>query len=653
MPAPAPRAAPSPPTDLTAALAGLHDAIEALPGPAPGVARRVEGRVRDVAGAPVAGVRVILSGRNAGDFGWDVEAAIDGADLPRALLDEVTATLDPDLDALRLAAIAIRDLAWRHAGTARTEGEAVTDAAGLFTLDAPGTGVPFVSFRHDGYAFEDAHGVGAPSLRVDARPLEVIAIPAGRARVRVLLPDGSPATGAVVYATPRPLDEEVDGDRTVLLLAEGEHALEARLEEEGGVVTYCEPVGAVVVHAGASIDLDIRLRPRVDLRVRLAAPPPPVVPFDHRRPSSSPPQIVLLAVPRGTRPQDVSGREPKWTLMCDVEPIRDGERDLSVVVFRGLRPGTYAVFAEWGGGGATPAVIVEAVPGLTEVSLEAPGWEALGGIRGIALGPDGEPLEDAAWFLPGDEELMRNPLRGGDVLLFPGPAPEGERWGGALVVEWSGRGKILVPRSVPPAREVTVRFVEPRTLHVRVTPSPGAEGMQVGVVASPRLLGERPPAPLFDGRYEQRKATAIAENAGDDAGVASLGPLQPGAYIVTVVALQSHTPELRLAAVPVEVREGVDTTVTIPLPPLHEVVLASDARVGALVHAPGDDPGNVPHPIYWPEVIAPEEPHRVRLPEGAWELRWGTDMNWRGAPRAGFVRFRTPGTDRVAVEVGP
>jgi hypothetical protein len=237
--------------------------------------------------------------------------------------------------------------------------------------------------------------------------------------------------------------------------------------------------------------------------------------------------------------------------------------------FPDVAPGRYALGVARGSRGRV--VVVEEVDvgtGLVEHDLRVPSPDPSEFISVSVLGPDGEPLKGVQISTgykskgsssSGGSTVVRRP--DGTLWVFHhehqfSEDPEGTYW---ITLTAKNHGNVTLEYRKGERSEWTVRMEEPGRVEARVT---GIEKSPVADRLSFQLL-----APSADGRvFRDTRSERV-----DAAGLQVLSSVQPGEYALVLLVAHSHV-SMPVARVPVTVRGGRNEF-TVPLPPLHQVVV--------------------------------------------------------------------------------
>ncbi len=244
--------------------------------------------------------------------------------------------------------------------------------------------------------------------------------------------------------------------------------------------------------------------------------------------------------------------------------------------FTGLKPGTYHLVVFWSDTERIAAeALVEVGEGMSTCNLRVPPPDPGTYLVLWVYDPFGNPVSRVSVSV--EMETRHTSSRRGATLL---PQEDGSFWvlwpefeidsrgtmesvSYTLIVESPAYGRQEVEVDPARDREVTVRFVEPAMLTVKLE---GTEQLDPSVRL--RVMVTRP----GEGRGPF-SAVAVKEQSADSSGVAKIGPLAPGVYEVKVV-LQEEVGFGRtlLSSATVTLASG-ENNVTLSLAPLSDLVV--------------------------------------------------------------------------------
>jgi hypothetical protein len=528
-PAPASDRAVAPPTAAApeSGKAPLREHLNALPAPdLPTGDGTIRGHVRDDEGAPLEGVLIVAS------------LVMD--DPPRKSPKGAAAPQDRQIDDL------VADLVRRERGQRESRRTARTGSDGSYELTGIADAKWLVRAYKEGYELQpfrsSAYNVG-PGATVDFAGGPIV-----RIDVDVLMPDGTRPRRAQIRATSQRRNSSsasseswFPDDRWIELKP---HVYELMAEVQGTEYLKSQPQ-TVNVEPGAALSLVFRLEARPALTVQVVAP-------EGIRLTDWSVSAMRFA---GEKPPDPARLRSEGMSSFGRGPHERGAG------WQDLAAGSYLVGAAYSSN--SPIVVTDVVQvgaGTTEVELRLPAPRPEEWIAVRVRDPDGASPRDVQLH------LGRSPRSMGSATVLEradGAYLLHRKDGGDAAAVWipaDSRALGRIVRECPPGetQEVVLAFERPAFANLDIVgyaKSPHAGWLAFTI--APR--GEDP-----DFRSRPLKP--------EPEGACRLGPVQPGAFDITVCACLDVHHAWPAATIPVDLRSG-EQTVMINVPVLHTVTV--------------------------------------------------------------------------------
>ncbi len=527
----------------------LRDALEEISPPVVQQGRgRFTGHVRTKAGEPLAGVRVRAEASSAFRPDADPDAASSG-------------------DVERIAVEAVKSFHWRRASTRETR----TDASGAYAIDGL-----VADWRYDVRADADGWRIDtAPGHhRHDELPgstIDFLAVAVVDLHVAVRHQDGTEAFAAYVHTT--------RGDN------QGRHRWSPR-SPRISIEPGSYRMRAVAGDEGelASSWVDVTLAPGVEPDpLTLVLDPRPGIAGRVIFPAGQGSNHAVVRVLRFT------GQEPP----TEARLLQDGQNQWASessgyrFTFNDLESGRYLVGAGRDWQALVVTAIVEVGDGLVSIDLEVPPLDPGRYVVLRVLGPDGEALDDlsiSTRYVTGTGSHGRGATMlkqdDGSVWVLhepPDDVADQKDLRSFLSVQSKQYGQKEVEYDPESAEEVVVEFAEPATVEVTVL-GYAASGLEDRV--SVHLVDRQQ---TEDGGVRSQTVAQSREGSLDAAGRQTIGPVEPGEYILALQLSSGRHRHRTIAELPVVLESGPNAA-SITMPRLHNLVVAFEETSGVRVN---------------------------------------------------------------------